>query len=430
MSACPRSAIVSRCSSHGASTRRSASTNASGCDRRGGRLPALCAVAVGTFQRDATRIEGWRRAIQQSSTSPVAPACRSHSSRWSCAVPRTSAPSGERECSPRRRNSATARTRWLGAWSSSAPTWWGSSSPTFTTPTSPRWWRGSRSRLPPPSTGRSSPAGAVSRLEKRGRWTLSSNSGSTGSSSPAPCSTRGRSGTPHAPARSSWLPAPQGRPGSTASSTMTAPARRWRSIICTSLGHTHIAHIDGGAGAGAASRRSGFLAAMRRHGLERTAQVVPGDFTEAGGAAGVDAVLAAGELPTCGVRLQRPRRHRGPPRSRARRPRRSRGHIARRVRQHGSRRVGPHRSDHHRPTETRDGENGSRAPAGAGRIGTHRPAPPRDRPPVWWSAAPPHPLEPEPRQPGSFRGHEPCAGATLPTLGSMKWCSVTVDGPT
>ena len=64
------------------------------------------------------------------------------------------------------------------------------------------------------------------------------------------------------------------------------------------LGHTHIAHIDGGAGAGAASRRSGFLAAMRRHGLERTAQVVPGDFTEAGGAAGVDALLTAGELPT------------------------------------------------------------------------------------------------------------------------------------
>ena len=65
-----------------------------------------------------------------------------------------------------------------------------------------------------------------------------------------------------------------------------------------SLGHARIAHIDGGAGAGAASRRSGFLAAMRRHGLERSAQVVGGDFTEAGGAAGVEAVLAAGDPPT------------------------------------------------------------------------------------------------------------------------------------
>jgi DNA-binding LacI/PurR family transcriptional regulator len=64
------------------------------------------------------------------------------------------------------------------------------------------------------------------------------------------------------------------------------------------LGHTRITHVDGGAGAGAASRRSGFLAAMRRHGLERGARVVPGDFTEAGGAAGVAAVLADGDLPT------------------------------------------------------------------------------------------------------------------------------------
>lgn len=64
------------------------------------------------------------------------------------------------------------------------------------------------------------------------------------------------------------------------------------------LGHTRITHVDGGVGAGAASRRSGFLGAMRRHGLERSARVVPGDFTEAGGAAGVKAVLVAGDIPT------------------------------------------------------------------------------------------------------------------------------------
>jgi DNA-binding LacI/PurR family transcriptional regulator len=65
-----------------------------------------------------------------------------------------------------------------------------------------------------------------------------------------------------------------------------------------SLGHTRITHIDGGAGAGAASRRSGFLAAMRRNGLEREARVVPGDFTEAGGAAGVRTLLASDDPPT------------------------------------------------------------------------------------------------------------------------------------
>jgi DNA-binding LacI/PurR family transcriptional regulator len=65
-----------------------------------------------------------------------------------------------------------------------------------------------------------------------------------------------------------------------------------------SLGHRRIAHIDGGTGAGAASRRSGFLDTMRRLGLGADALVVGGAYTEEGGAAGVAAVLRTGKPPT------------------------------------------------------------------------------------------------------------------------------------
>src|SRR5258706_3559997 len=46
------------------------------------------------------------------------------------------------------------------------------------------------------------------------------------------------------------------------------------------LGHLPIAHIDGGKGAGAAPRRTGYLRTMRDLGLADKAQLVPGDFTE------------------------------------------------------------------------------------------------------------------------------------------------------
>jgi DNA-binding LacI/PurR family transcriptional regulator len=65
-----------------------------------------------------------------------------------------------------------------------------------------------------------------------------------------------------------------------------------------SLGHRRIAHIDGGAGAGAAARRTGFLGTMRGLGLRSQARVVPGAYTEEGGAAGVAAVLRSGTRPT------------------------------------------------------------------------------------------------------------------------------------
>jgi DNA-binding LacI/PurR family transcriptional regulator len=64
------------------------------------------------------------------------------------------------------------------------------------------------------------------------------------------------------------------------------------------LGHERIAHIDGGRGAGAAPRRNGYLKAMAELGLSSGATVVPGEFTEQAGIAGVERLLAFGELPT------------------------------------------------------------------------------------------------------------------------------------
>lgn len=52
---------------------------------------------------------------------------------------------------------------------------------------------------------------------------------------------------------------------------------------CASLGHTRIAHIDGGQGAGSVARRQGYAAAMRRLRLGREAAVASGAFTEEGG---------------------------------------------------------------------------------------------------------------------------------------------------
>jgi DNA-binding LacI/PurR family transcriptional regulator len=64
------------------------------------------------------------------------------------------------------------------------------------------------------------------------------------------------------------------------------------------LGHRRIAHIDGGKGAGAAPRRSGYVRTMRTLGLAGDAQLVPGDFTEEAGARGAERLLRNTMLPT------------------------------------------------------------------------------------------------------------------------------------
>src|SRR5947209_9590093 len=64
------------------------------------------------------------------------------------------------------------------------------------------------------------------------------------------------------------------------------------------LGHEHIAHVDGGKGAGGPQRRSAFLRGMRARRLGAHARVIPGDFTEEAGAAAARVLLAESDLPT------------------------------------------------------------------------------------------------------------------------------------
>ena len=67
---------------------------------------------------------------------------------------------------------------------------------------------------------------------------------------------------------------------------------------CAALGHRRIAHIDGGGGAGAAARRAGYEAAMRRLRLARHAVVAPGSVTEVGGHRGALVLLDRRPPPT------------------------------------------------------------------------------------------------------------------------------------
>jgi len=59
------------------------------------------------------------------------------------------------------------------------------------------------------------------------------------------------------------------------------------------LGHSDIALIDGGQGAGAKERSDGYRAAMREAGLVRHVHIEPGDFTEGGGYEGARRLLVS-----------------------------------------------------------------------------------------------------------------------------------------
>ena len=64
------------------------------------------------------------------------------------------------------------------------------------------------------------------------------------------------------------------------------------------LGHRAITHVDGGSGAGAAARRSGYEEAMRGAQLVREIRIVAGDYTDLAGLAAADTILRSRRLPT------------------------------------------------------------------------------------------------------------------------------------
>ena len=64
------------------------------------------------------------------------------------------------------------------------------------------------------------------------------------------------------------------------------------------LGHTRIAHIDGGRAPGTAERRRGYREALQRYGLAETAHILPGGLTEDDGANAAQALLDATSRPT------------------------------------------------------------------------------------------------------------------------------------
>jgi DNA-binding LacI/PurR family transcriptional regulator len=62
------------------------------------------------------------------------------------------------------------------------------------------------------------------------------------------------------------------------------------------LGHSRVAHVDGGQGGGAAGRRRGYVAAMEAAGL--VPDLIAGDLTEASGTRAVDELLRRDQRPT------------------------------------------------------------------------------------------------------------------------------------
>ena len=64
------------------------------------------------------------------------------------------------------------------------------------------------------------------------------------------------------------------------------------------LGHHRIAHINGGAGAGAPERSVGYQESMERHGLADFIQIAAGDYDESGGKSGAAELMNSSAPPT------------------------------------------------------------------------------------------------------------------------------------
>ncbi|KZM71903.1 LacI family transcriptional regulator [Nocardia terpenica] len=90
-------------------------------------------------------------------------------------------------------------------------------------------------------------------------------------------------------------------PGTGVGAVHAAEAHGVRQVIdyLVELGHTDIAHIDGGSGSGSAARRRAYRTGMQRHGLADRIRILPGDHTEASGLAAATTLLTADTpLPT------------------------------------------------------------------------------------------------------------------------------------
>lgn len=64
------------------------------------------------------------------------------------------------------------------------------------------------------------------------------------------------------------------------------------------LGHTDIAHVDGGSSWSAGSRSDAYRRAMKQRGLKEWIRVIPGDYTEEAGVAAANQLIALPTLPT------------------------------------------------------------------------------------------------------------------------------------